>query len=192
MADKKISQLTNLPVADGVDLLVIVDQTGLDETKNITVSQLMGSPGPIGSDAADTGTFTALELATGPQVDEISTDPNLGTNDDVLPTQYAIKQYVDTAVADVSSAILNPVHVSGDSTASIGDVVLVDTGSGDVTITMNITPKGRITVKKISPDGNQVTIVPESGTIDGNPSVNLLTQFESLSFVTDTTNYYIV
>lgn len=191
MADKKITQLDELFAADSVDVFAIVDLTGTDETKKITVSNLMGTPGPIGATVPDEGTFTALELATGPQVDEISTDTNLGTDDDVLPTQNAVKEYVDNAVADVSSAIVNPIHISGDSTSVVGDVLLVDTTNGNVSIEMIETPKGKITVKKISPDGNIVIITPRSGTIDGNASVTLNTQWEALSFVTDTVNFYI-
>lgn len=194
MADKKITQLNELLVNEVQSTfpLVIVDLAGIDETKKIPVGSLMGNPGPIGWDTPDDGTFTAIQLATGPQVDEISTDTDLGTNDDVLPTQNAVKQYVDNAVSDVSSAIVQPVHISFDSTATVGDVVLVDTTTGNVTVTMIETPKGRITVKKVSPDLNQVIIVPQSGTIDGNPSVTLSTENESLSFVTDTVNFYIV
>jgi len=191
MADKKITQLNNLPAADGVDLLVVVDLTGLDETKNISVSQLLGTPGPIGAGAPDTGTFTALELSSGPvSINEFSVDTDLGTSDSVLPTQNAVKQYVDSAVATAAS--INPVHISSDSTAVVGDVILVDTTNGNVTITLILTPKGKITIKKISPDMNQVIIIPESGLIDGNPSVNLDTFTESLSLVTDTVNFYIV
>ena len=193
MADKKITQLNELFAADVVDVLAIVDVTGFDETKKISVSNLMGTPGPIGHTTPDTGTFTAIQLATGPQVDEISTNTNLGTNDDVLPTQNAVKSYVDNKIAEVVSNIVDPTHVSSDSTAMAGDVVLVDTTTGNVTITVLESPKGRITVKKISSDSNEVIIVPSGGgTIDGNPSVNLTTENESLSFVTDTSNFYIV
>jgi hypothetical protein len=195
MADKKISQLD--PIAGGVakaaDILAIVDSAAVGvETNRIYISELMGTPGPIGGDTPDEGTFTALQLATGPQVDEISTDTNLGTNDDVLPTQNAVKQYVDNAIAAVSSAIVNPVHASSDSTAVVGDVVLVDTTTGDINIEMVVTPKGRITVIKTSPDSNSVIVTPQSGSINGETSMEITTQWETYTFVTDTNNFYIV
>ena len=194
MADKKITQLNELLIPAGVDVIAIVDVTGIDETKKITISNLMGSPGPIGNVTPDDGEFTALQLATGPQVNEISTDTDLGNNDDILPTQRAVKIYVDNAIINGLNTLVDPIHVSSDSTAIAGDVVLVDTTTGDVTITILESPKGRITVKKISSDSNEVIIVPENpGTlIDGNNSVNLATENESLSFVTDEVNFYIV
>ena len=190
MPDLKITQLNPLGAADSNDVFAIVDVAGV-ETKKITVSALMGTPGPIGVNTPDEGTFTALELASGPQVDEISTDTDLGTNDDVLPTQNAVKTYIDNAVADVSSAIVNPIHISGDSTAVVGDVMLVDTTNGNVNIELIETPKGRITVIKISPDGNDVIVTSRSGTINGSPSKTMDTQWEAFSFVTDTVNFYI-
>jgi hypothetical protein len=193
MADKKITQLNELFAADGADVLAVVDVTGIDETKKITVNNLMGTPGPIGGTTPNTGTFTAIQLNIGPQVDEISIDTNLGNNNNVLPTQNAVKTYVDNKITAVVGDLVEPKHVSLDSTAIAGDIVLVNTTTGDVTITLIENPKGRITVKKISSDSNEVIIVPESSaTIDGNPSVNLTTENESLSLVTDTSNFYIV
>jgi len=190
MADKKITQLTDLVVADGADVFAIVDVTST-ETKKVTVSNLMGTPGPIGATTPSSGAFTQLDLG-GPQVDEISTDTNLGTNNDVLPTQNAVKQYVDNAVADVSSAIVNPVHVSSDSTSVVGDVMLVDTTTSNINIEILKTPKGKITVKKISPDANKVIITVNNGTIDGFATLELLTLNESVTLVTDTVNFYVV
>ncbi|MHA1817186.1 MAG: hypothetical protein ACTSX1_14385 [Candidatus Heimdallarchaeaceae archaeon] len=201
MADKKISKLNpQTPpayVASGVDLLAIVDvSVGLTgETKRITISDLMGTPGPIGATTPDTGEFTALELATGPQVDEISTDTALGTNDDVLPTQNAVKTYVDTQIAAATEALINPVHVNSDSTAVVGDVILVDTTNGDVNIEMIETPKGAITVKKVSSDANKIILTSRNGFIyaySEGSSFEITTDGESYTFVTDTYNFYLV
>ena len=195
MADKKITQLYSLSTADGADLLAIVDVTGTDETKRISVSNLMGSPGPIGANTPGAGTFTLLELSTPVQVDEISINPDLGTNDDVLPTQNAVKQYVDNAIANVSSSIVNPRHVSSDSTAIVGDVILVDTTNGDVSIEMIETPKGTIIIKKVSPDLNSVIITSRNGFIYNEsaiPSFAISGDGDSFTFVTDAYNFYIV
>ncbi len=186
MADKKITQFNNLPAADGGDLLAIVDLTGVAETKKIAVGNLMGTPGPIGATSPDSGTFTAFELATGPPVNEISTDGNLGNNDDVLPTQNAIKTYVDNTI----SAIINPRHVSSDSTAFIGDVMLVDTTGGDVSIELVNTPKGTISIVKISSDENKVFVIAQTGTVNGESEIT--NQWESYTYVSDTINFYTV
>lgn len=192
MADKKITQLNELFIADVVDFLAIVDVTGTDETKKISIDSLMGTPGPIGHNTPNEGYFTDIQLASGPKVGEISTDTNLGTNDDILPTQNAVKIYVDNKVNDFAIDI-NPIHISSDSTAIVGDVVLVDTTNGDVTVTVIENTKGKITVKKISSDSNEVIIVTSgTATIDGNPSVNLTTENESLSLITDAINFYII
>jgi len=192
MADKKISQLNPLLTSAAGDLVAIVDISGSNETKRITVSNLMGAPGPIGNNIPNTGTFTSLELTTGPQVDEISTDTSLGLSNTILPTQKAIKGYVDNSIAGVVSSSVNPIHVSTDSTANAGDVVLVDTVGGNVSITMIETPKGKIIVKKTSADSNEVIVIPNTGTIDGNSYASLTTENESLSIITDTINFYIV
>lgn len=191
MADKKITDLNPLGEAGLTDPLVIVDLL-TNSTKKITVTDLMGTPGPIGWQTPDAGTFTAIELATGPPVDEISTDVNLGTNDDVLPTQKAVKAYVDNSISEVVDTLLTPVYADSDTTATIGDVVLVDTTSGDVTVTAIGTVKGAIHIKKISPDGNSVIIIPEIGTIDGAPGISLDTQWQNVTLFTETNTFYIL
>lgn len=192
MADKKITQLNGLAAAEATDVFAIVDITGVDETKKITLANLMGGPGPIGVNTPDSGTFTAMELSAGPQVDEISTDTNLGNNDDVLPTQNAVKTYVDNQISIVSSTIVNPIHVSSDSTAVIGDVMLVDTTNGDVDIELIETPKGRISVIKVSPDANRVIVTPRMGNVNGLPQDIIDVQWGSYTYLTDTNNFYIV
>ncbi len=196
--DKKITQLDPLTIADSQDVFAIVDVSA-DETMQIRVSNLMGSPGPIGVTAPNPGTFTDLQLdtlkLTGPQVDEISINTDLGTNDDVLPTQNAVKTYVDNAIATVSSAIVNPRHVSSDSTALIGDVMLVDTTNGDVSIELIETPKGTIIIKKVSPDANSIIVTSRNGFIYNEsalPSFAFSGLGDSFTFVTDAQNFYIV
>jgi len=192
MADKKITQLNGLTAAEANDAFAIVDLTGVDETKKITLANLMGSPGPIGGNTPSSGTFTALELSAGPQVDEISTNTDLGNNDDVLPTQNAVKTYVDNQISNVRSTIVNPIHISSDSTAVVGDVMLVDTTNGDVSIELIETPKGRISVIKISPDANQVIVTPRIGNVNGQAQDIIDVQWGSYTYLTDTNNFYIV
>jgi hypothetical protein len=49
-----------------------------------------------------------------------------------------------------------------------------------------------ITIKKICPSANTVTITPPSGTIDGAASKVLTVQYQSITVVCDGTNYFIV
>ena len=92
MADKKITQLNELLVAGASDVFAIVDLTS-NETKKITVSNLMGTPGPIGVDTPSSGEFATLDLSAGETVSEISSD---STADEVyqLLTASAIQQAI--------------------------------------------------------------------------------------------------
>jgi len=118
--DKKISQLDPFvdPIAPG-DLFVGVDiSDGSGVTKNFTKLQLMSQPGPIGGTTASTGEFTTLQLPTGATINEFSTDGTLaGDSDLALPTEKAVKTYVDAQIAttDEHNELLG--LQGGDSTA---------------------------------------------------------------------------
>ena len=137
MADnKRISDLTPLPVASGIDLFAIVDTANVI-TKHIEVSDLMASPGPIGLNNPDQAEFSALILENTPgiQISDFSDDGTLsGANDTEVPTSLAVKSYVDTAVGNAVK--LNIIHTSLDSTAVIGDVILADTTGGDISVVL--------------------------------------------------------
>jgi hypothetical protein len=185
MADKKISQLDALLIADSVDLLAIVD-LGASQTKKITIAGLMTSPGPIGSVTPSTGEFTTLELPTGVTVNELSSNTSLGTSDTALPTQNAVKTYVDNYVAQD-----NVRRISSDSTADVGDVILVDTTAGDVNIVIDTSVNGRTSIKKVTSDTNDVIITASSGTIDGAGQKTIDTLNQAYTFLIDTGNVYI-
>ena len=194
--DSKISALPGpLTVAALADLLAITDDTDL-VTKKIRVGDQFARPVPIGSTTPNTGKFTVLELTGGgggTSVNEFSTDGTLGGNsDDALPTEKAVKTYVDAQIATVSSVIVNPVSVTSDSTADIGDVILADTTTGNVNVTLEATQTGRIEVKKTTNDANSVVIIPNVGTIDGNPQYILDVYNQSVSLIFDGSNYFIV
>jgi hypothetical protein len=192
MADnKKISDLNSLPVAADTDIFPIVD-VSVWETKRITLLQLMGSPGPIGLAFASPADFSILTLNGGNPIDEISIDGTLsGVDDTSVPTSLAVKTYVDTAVAN--AVTLNIFNISTDSTASIGDVLIVDSGSGDVNVELLSTGQiGKITIYKNSGDGNDIIMTPSSGTIDGQPSDTFSFPNSSKEYVTDGSNFYTI
>ena len=94
MADKRISELTGLSAASGGDLFVVVDTAGAGETKKITLTDVMGSPGPIGGISPDTGEFTTIVLSSGATISEFSTDGTMsGDSDTAVPTEKATKTY---------------------------------------------------------------------------------------------------
>ncbi len=116
MADQKISELNPLAILAGNDLIPVVDVDEA-ETKNITKTNLMASPGPIGGTNPNTGEFTTIELTLGATVDEISTDVLFAASaDDQLSTALAIKTYVD---AQTSGGMHNDLGglQGGDSTS---------------------------------------------------------------------------
>ena len=142
MADKKITQLSTLPAADGADLFPIVDMSDTT-TKKITVGNLMNSPGPIGGVTSNTGKFTTLQLSSGAIVNEFSIDGTLvGDSDTAVPTEKAVKTYVDAAISTFSTDIIwadnSYVKVVDDATAA-GYVEIVIDGVQSSYFDSNIT-----------------------------------------------------
>ena len=84
---------------------------------------------------------------------------------------------------------LNISTVTAETTASNADVILCSGGS----YTVNLTEKDRaiIRVKNID-SGNTITIQGLSGTIDGSANTTLTVQYESMTLVSDGSNWYIV
>jgi hypothetical protein len=180
--NKKISQLNPLGTAVVNDLLAIVDVSAT-ETKRITAVDLMTSSLPA--------EFSAITLA-GNQINEFSTDGTLsGDSDTAVPTEKAVKTYVDASV--FNAVKLNIIHTGVDSTAVIGDVYLVD-ATGDVDITLIADGReGKIIVYKNS-GSDTVNIIPGgSALLDNSSSPSILTVVsQSLEFVTDGTNFYTI
>lgn len=142
---------------------------------------------------ADTleGQFDAngLTLKSGASVNEFSIDGTLaGNSDDAVPTEQAVKTYVDDQV--VNSQI-NVRSISADSTAVTSDVVLVNTAATDITVDVQESVNARISVKKTSADANTV-IITATGTIDGAATLVLDTQYQAFTLVCDGTNWHII
>lgn len=193
MADKKISQLDPLTIAADSDEFAIVDNSD-GETKRISRVNFMGSPGSIGSVNPDTAEFTILEsdslkLTGSAVVTHISTDPNLGTSNTRISTQGAVKAYVDAQVSFKETVK----RISSDTTAIAYNILLVDTTNGDVTVEMLDTIDGRLAVKKVSNDSNQVIVTTSSGaTIDGQAQFTITTQFQSYYFLIDSGEFFVI
>lgn len=189
--NKKISQLNALSAAANADLFAIVDVSTI-ETKKITFADLMGSPGSIGVMNPDTAAFTVLTMG-GVPITSFTTDTTLsGNSDTAIPTEKAVKSYVDNAVGDAVRLTIR--HVYSDTTAEIGQVLLVDTTNGDVSVELVPTGDGKIIVYKNSNNANTITIVPFSGsTLNGSMnSVEINFPYSSLEFLCDGTNFYTI
>lgn len=190
--NKKISQLAVLGQADSGDYFVIVDISDSDN-KSITVSDLFASPQPIGSSNPSTGRFTTLRVSAGSIINEFSTDQTLsGNSNTALPTEKAVKTYVDTQINAIDIEALNFRNINNDSTASIGDVMLVDTTSGNINIILSGGDDGRIIVKKISSDSNIISVTTNTGgTIDATSQITIDWQYQAYTFTSDGTDFFI-
>jgi len=188
--NKRISELNSLGQAVSADLLAIVDNIK-SETKNITVANLMAKPLPIGILTPNTGEFSVLTVGGNP-INEFSTDVTLSDDSDTaIPTERAIKTYVDTAISGI--AFLNIRHVTSDSTAAVWDSVLADTASGPITVELQPTGEGKIDIKKSSTDSNLVTLITSSGLIDGQATnTDLNIGYGNISLLCDGTDFYII
>ena len=129
MANRKITQLDILTLCKSTDVFPIVDDPlGVGETKQVTLANLMGSPGPIGVNTASSGTFSVFQLSKGVSVDEISNDPILqDSTSNILLTSYAIKAYVDNIDTDKILEGNSSVEVIADGTSVERVDIIVDT-----------------------------------------------------------------
>jgi len=92
--------------------------TKLDVVGDLNISR----DATIGRDATIVG---RLYMGSGASITEFNTSTSLGTSDLLIPTQNAVKQYVDSAISvenlwDRAGTILSP-HTSGDSVSTTGD-----------------------------------------------------------------------
>jgi len=85
------------------------------------------------------------------------------------------------------------VTVTSNYNANYGDIVLVDASGGAVTVTLP-PPKANaiINVKKIDSSSNAVTIDGNGANIDGQSSIQITTQYESYTLVSDGSNWWII
>lgn len=191
MADKKITDLNALTLPSSNDVFAIVD-TAVPETKKITVADLFASPQPIGSSNPTTGAFLTLSLPTGATVNEFSTDVTLaGNSNTAVPTERAVKVYVDTQISSIT-ADYDVRHVDSNDNAVNKDAILGDTTSGDITITLIPTPNGAYIVKKVTSDSNTVIVKGNSGLVDGSSQFVISNFNEGYTFLCDGVNFYVV
>ncbi len=187
------------------NLDLIIEGTIYDATSDIYISYIdvrvtynkIETGTSLGS--VEKGNFTrygldtnGITIGSAATVIEITNDITLsGDNETSIPTEHAVKKYVDNEVDKVT---INVSHVSSDSTAINGDVLLVDTTNGDVTIYLDLAINEQVSVKKISSEivANQVIVMGISGKIDGSVSKFWTTANENYTFVSDGTNTFIL
>lgn len=182
MADKKITQLNPLLVADAVDVFPIVDVSA-SETKKIDIQDLFASPQPIGTGTPDAGIFTELTMSGGgASVDEFSTDINLaGDSDTALPTEHAVKSYVDAQIAGFSS---NKIY-QGDSSVIVTDT----TTDAEITITSDGTTQMIITDAGMRlASGVSVNKISNDTSLSTNSPTTLVTEYAVKTYIDNHTS----
>lgn len=149
----------------------------------------MGSPGPIGNVSPSSGKFLTFELGSGSTISTISSDGNLiGNSNFTIVTEKAIKSYVDNNIFSFKVKF-----TSVNTTAESGDVVLVNSSSGDIGIFLTPSSNGKIIIKKISSDSNKVFItVVGGGKIDNRENKIIKDENVSYFFVSDGSDFYII
>jgi len=194
--NKRISELSSLSVATADDLFAIVEMSGSpNETMHITKGNLMNSPGPIGGINPSTGDFSALTLVN--QINEFSTDDTLsGDSDTAVPTERAVKTYVDSEVEKATNDVvrMQVVPVSSDTTAVGGNIILGDTTGGNVQVDLVPDTDGRILILKTAED-NKITIVSSTGILyDGEEviSIDLEVWNASIEILCVDDNFYVI
>ena len=181
----------------GWDMAFITDETG------ITISPTHGTP-TIKRSVENTNissTNNAIVLfdgTTGNLIKDstitIDIDGALTANSDTkIASQKAVKTYVDNSSATASDITVQTV-TSNYTMLSSDDVVLANASSGNVTISI-VTATNRtrpISIKKIDSSTNTVIVDGfSSELIDGGASATLANQYESITLVSDNSNYYI-
>jgi len=172
--------------------------SGLENDDHLQYAHLAGYRDFTGNQGFTSGITMSggsLFLTTGASINEFSTDGTLGGDSDIaVPTEQAVKTYVDTEIQELRNELdlINIVEVSSDATATTGDVMLVDTTAGNVTITLQEHADGKIMVKKVTGDTNSIIVTSlGGGLVDNLASRSFSTPQEAYSYICDGTDFYV-
>ncbi|MFW9871744.1 MAG: hypothetical protein ACFFG0_01490 [Candidatus Thorarchaeota archaeon] len=101
-----------------------------------------------------------------------------------------IKEYIDSIKSSLNFELK---FVSSDVTAKNGEVILVNSSTGNINILLTPSENGKIVIKKISLDSNKIILtVSDGGKIDN--AVNKILDYPNSSYVlvSDEVNFYII
>lgn len=188
--DLDISEFSATPLASG-DSFLVLDSDGTTEQR-ATVTQLgsylastnvtAGADGKLSVTNAtiESVVFDAANFVDGTTIDFTVTAGQSVTAE--VKNSSITEAKLSRTVANVSTAI----------TLS-SDINLVTGGAGGLTVTLPSAATGKIVVvKKVDSGAGAVTVSAGSATVDGTASKVLYYQYESLTFVSDGTNWFIV
>lgn len=176
-------------VMDLDTLTLTVEDTGVADVASleITDTAIVQS---IDSVSQLTVNSNGITLSSGASVNEILDSGDV-INAASTDNQLATAALLYNELEEIADQLVDVKAVSVDSTASAGDVVLVNTAGGNVNIDLQEEANCKLIIKKVTADANEV-IVSGLGTIDGAASVSIDTQYQAITFICDGTNWYIV
>jgi hypothetical protein len=139
-----------------------------------------------------TGGSTRFNITSSDVVTYLNFKPsNDGTKNSGSITNYWARTF--------SNAVFNNIETitaATDSLVTTDTTLLCDCTSNDISLTIPTSSSdysgNRYEIKKIDSSANTVTITPTSRTIDGAATATITTQYESITIVSDGTNWFIV
>jgi hypothetical protein len=158
-------------------------------------------PNTVGSSQLQAGSVTAAkvaaDVATQVELDAVAatklTIPTGTQSTGLVPVATSGSATAWTDLGGVYGPLVTVRRVSTSTTAAVGEVVVVDTTGGSRTVTLPAAAvKSQTSIKKIDSSGNAVVVVPDaSATIDGLTSVAIVGQFESVTFLRESSNSWV-
>ena len=176
------------------DAIIIEDHTGRTISRGINDEEYSSA---IQEALDQIGSGKSIFVMSG---DYHSASVTLGENQTMILENGVTNLSVDASASGAKVIrysgiiIYNVVTKTSNYTASNGDCVLADASSGAITVTLpSPSSNAIVNVKKIDSSTNAVTVEPNgSETIDGSSSKTIDTQYESYTFISDGTNWYII
>lgn len=167
-----------MPFGTGGEFVGGVTQpsTGGGGSGTVTSVSVVSANGLAGTVATST-TTPAISLST-------TVTGIVKGNGTTLSAATAGTDYLTTATAAPSKVVTK----SANYTANPGEIVLCTAGAGGFSVIVPIALSQQAIVKKVDNGAGTIAVIPVSGTIDGQASVGITTQYQSYTVVGDGTN----
>lgn len=154
------------------------------------------------SDTDQLSGLAGLQFTAGVQVISVLDEDDLVSDSaTALATQQSIKAYVDDEIAALPTPVdpFTVVSISANTSATSGTTYLVDSTAGQVTVTLpapalNAFVRVKDAVGNANTSGENIRVAPNAAeTIDGAATFQTLdSNFESATFISDGTNWFIL
>lgn len=188
--DLDISEFSNVALASG-DSFLVLDSDGSTEQR-ATVTQLGSYLGGTNISIGGDGKLSIPDSTINSLVFDSTKFVDGSTIDFTVTTGTSITAEVKDSSITETKLSRTVANVSTSVTLS-SDINLITGGAGGLTVTLPSPSSGRmIFVKKVDSGAGPVTVSAGAATVDGASSKILYYQYESLSFVSNGTNWFIV